>query len=247
MVAYKAIHINCDLGEGGEFDHKIIPLISAANIACGGHAGNLESMRKTVDLALLNKVEIGAHPSYPDTANFGRKSMKMTAEDLKISIQGQVTTLKQIAEAQGGVLTHIKLHGALYNDAAKSRNISKVVVNALEEMQLNLRLYAPIKSQLHEVAMGRFEVFNEAFADRNYQADYSLVSRSSPHAIIQNREEVFQHVMEIYDNQKIVLKDGSYLIGEADTFCLHSDTPAALEILRYLNKEFASKQIQIKS
>ena len=112
------IHINCDLGEGGHYDQELMPLISACNIACGGHAGTLESMHQTVMLALENKVEIGAHPSYPDKENFGRISMEISAEDLKLSIVAQILSLKQIAEAEGGKLTHIKPHGALYNDAA---------------------------------------------------------------------------------------------------------------------------------
>ncbi|TQI70324.1 UPF0271 protein [Gramella sp. Hel_I_59] len=243
----ETIHINCDLGEGGEFDDKLMPLISACNIACGGHAGNLETMHRTVRLALENNVEIGAHPSYPDRANFGRNHMDMTAEELKLSIEGQVLSLKQIVESEGGKLSHVKLHGALYNDAAKDRNISKIVVRSLEHFDDDLRLFVPLNSQLGELALGRFELYYEAFADRNYEDDYGLVPRSKSYAIIEDREVVFQHVRSIYKENKILLPNGEFLEAQADTFCVHSDTPSAVEILQYLQRKLAAENIYIKS
>lgn len=243
----QTIHINCDLGEGGEFDEKLMPLISACNIACGGHAGNLETMHRTVRLALENNVEIGAHPSYPDRANFGRNHMKMTAEELKLSIEGQVLSLKQIVESEGGKLSHVKLHGALYNDAAKDRNISKVVMRSLEDLGDDFRLFVPVNSQLGELALGRFELYYEAFADRNYEKNYGLVPRSKSHAIIEDRKMVFQHVRSIYNENKILLQNGEFLEAQANTFCVHSDTPSAVEILQYLQRKLAAENIYIKS
>ena len=243
----QTIHINCDLGEGGEFDEKLMPLISACNIACGGHAGNLETMHRTVRLALENNVEIGAHPSYPDRANFGRNHMEMTAEELKLSIEGQVLSLKQIVESEGGKLSHVKLHGALYNDAAKDRNISKVVMRSLEDLGDDFRLFVPVNSQLGELALGRFELYYEAFADRNYEKNYGLVPRSNTHAIIEDRKMVFQHVRSIYNENKILLQNGEFLEAQANTFCVHSDTPSAVEILQYLQRKLAAENIYIKS
>lgn len=243
----QTIHINCDLGEGGEFDEKLMPLISACNIACGGHAGNLETMHRTVRLALENNVEIGAHPSYPDRANFGRNHMEMTAEELKLSIEGQVLSLKQIVESEGGKLSHVKLHGALYNDAAKDRNISKVVMRSLEDLGDDFRLFVPVNSQLGELALGRFELYYEAFADRNYEKNYGLVPRSKMHAIIEDRKMVFQHVRSIYNENKILLQNGEFLEAQANTFCVHSDTPSAVEILQYLQRKLAAENIYIKS
>ncbi|WPY99619.1 5-oxoprolinase subunit PxpA [Christiangramia sp. OXR-203] len=243
----QTIHINCDLGEGGEFDEKLMPLISACNIACGGHAGNLETMHRTVRLALENNVEIGAHPSYPDRANFGRNHMEMTAEELKLSIEGQVLSLKQIVESEGGKLSHVKLHGALYNDAAKDRNISKVVMRSLEDLGDDFRLFVPVNSQLGELALGRFELYYEAFADRNYEKNYGLVPRSKSHAIIEDRKMVFQHVRSIYNENKILLQNGEFLEAQANTFCVHSDTPSAVEILQYLQRKLAAENIYIKS
>lgn len=241
----KKIHINCDLGEGGKHDADLMPLISACNIACGGHAGNIDTMHRTVQLAMEKNVEIGAHPSYPDKENFGRKSMEMSAEDLKLSIEAQVISLKQIVEAEGGKLTHIKLHGALYNDAAKDENIAKTVLEAIELLEENYCLYVPINSKIASIAMGKFDVFFEAFGDRNYEADYSLVSRSKLNAIIDQKESVFEHVFSIFRDKKIIAVSGEELECKADTFCIHSDTKSAVEILKYLHKKFAEKGISI--
>ncbi|WP_026915627.1 5-oxoprolinase subunit PxpA [Christiangramia portivictoriae] len=243
----ETIHINCDLGEGGENDEQLMPLISACNIACGGHAGNLETMQRTVRLALENNVEIGAHPSYPDRANFGRNHMEMTAEELKLSIEGQVLSLKQIVESEGGKLSHVKLHGALYNDAARDRNISKTVLRSLEGLGGDLRLYVPLHSQLGELALGKFELYQEAFADRNYEKNYALVSRSKSHAIITDEELVFDHVWRIYKMNEIKLENGEFLKAYADTFCVHSDTPSSVEILQSLHRRFARKNVFIKA
>ncbi len=124
----KTLHINCDLGEGGEHDDELMPLISACNIACGGHAGTLETMHHTVDMAMEHGVEIGAHPSYPDKENFGRVSVKMTHEELKRSLVAQIMGLKQITEAEGAMLTHVKPHGALYHDAQVNQEIADTII-----------------------------------------------------------------------------------------------------------------------
>ena len=243
----KTIHINCDLGEGGKFDEQLMPLVSACNIACGGHAGNLESMHRTVRLAMEHDVEIGAHPSYPDKKNFGRNHLEMTTEELKLSIEGQVLSLKQIAESEGGELTHVKLHGALYNDAAKDEKIARAVIECLEDLEADFILYVPLKSKISELAMGKFDLYFEAFADRNYESDFSLVSRSKNDALITEKESVFSHVFSIYDEHKIRAISGEFLEAKADTFCVHSDTPSSVEILEYLHKKFAEKGIGIKN
>lgn len=241
----KKIHINCDLGEGGKYDAELMPLISACNIACGGHAGNIDTMHRTTELAMKHNVEIGAHPSYPDKANFGRKSIEISPEDLKLSIEAQVITLKQIVEAEGGKLTHIKLHGALYNDAARDKNIARTVLEAFELLEENYCLYVPLKSKIADLAMGKFDIFYEAFGDRNYKPDYSLVSRSESNALIDQKELVFEHIFSMFKHKKINCLSGEKLDCKADTFCIHSDTNSAVEILEYLHKKFAEEGVSI--
>lgn len=241
----KKIHINCDLGEGGKFDKELMPLISACNIACGGHAGTLESMHHTVDLAMEHGVEIGAHPSYPDKENFGRISLKIDPKELKRSLVAQILSLKQIAEAEGVNLSHIKPHGALYHDAQKDEKIALVIINAIQEFDDPLRLYAPENSVISRLAEGKIQVIYEAFADRNYNPDYSLVSRLKPEALITQKQLVFEHLFSMFHDRKITCFNGEKIDCSVTTFCIHSDTPNTVEILKYLHQKFRECDVKI--
>lgn len=239
------IHINCDLGEGGDRDPELMKMISACNIACGGHAGTLESMRETVALAIENKVEIGAHPSYPDKENFGRSSLRMEPDELKRSLVAQILSLKQITESEGGILNHIKPHGALYNDACRDENIAEIIISAIEEFEEDLPLYAPENSFISRLAKERINVIFEAFADRNYEENYRLVSRQNSKALITKKEDVFKHLFEMFSEGKITTLTGEKLPSKATTFCVHSDTPNAVEILEFLHEKLREKNIEI--
>lgn len=241
------IHINCDLGEGGENDAQLMPFISACNIACGGHAGTVETMKKTVDLAMENKVEIGAHPSYPDKENFGRRSLKMEPSELKRSLKAQVISLKQITEAEGGNLTHVKPHGALYNDAAKDRILANLIIETVMEIDENLLLFAPPFSVISEEAKGKLKVVFEAFADRNYNPDHSLVSRENPAGLITKKERIFEHLFHMFSRGEITSINGQIIPSNANTFCLHSDTPNSEEILLFLKENLEAKNIIISN
>ncbi len=241
----KYIHINCDLGEGGNNDAELMALVSACNIACGGHAGTLDTMRETVALALKHHVQIGAHPSYPDKENFGRSSLKMTPEDLKRSLVAQILSLKQITESEGGKLSHIKPHGALYNDAAADEKTAEIVIQAVEEFGEDLHLYAPQNSVISRLAQGRIKVVFEAFADRRYETNYLLVSRQKKDALITQKEEVFNHLSEMFFKGEITSINGEKLACNAATFCIHSDTPNAVEILQFLEEKLKGNNIEI--
>ena len=239
------IHINCDLGEGGKIDAELMPLISACNIACGGHAGTVESMRETVALAMENRVEMGAHPSYPDKENFGRISMQMDPEDLKRSLVAQILSLKQITESEGGKLSHIKPHGALYNDASKDEKIAEILIQAVEEFEVNLPIFAPENSAISQLARGRINVIFEAFADRNYEENYQLVSRQNSNALITEKEQVFVHLFEMFSQGNIVAVNSKKIPCKATTFCVHSDTPNSLVILEFLQEKLRENNIEI--
>ncbi|TDN87616.1 UPF0271 protein [Salegentibacter sp. 24] len=243
----KEIHINCDLGEGGAFDAELMPHISACNIACAGHAGDLETMRKTIKLAMEHGVEIGAHPSYPDKENFGRKSLEISSEDLKRSIALQILSLKKLAEKEGVQLSHVKPHGALYNEAAKDEKIAGIIIDTIFEIDQNLALFCPPKSVISNLANGKIPILFEGFADRNYEPDFSLVSRSKPRALITKKEEVFAHVFSMFGKGKITCVNTEIISYKPDTFCLHSDTPNSVEILVFLKQKFAEYNIKIKN
>ena len=243
----KEIDINCDLGEGGDYDHLLMPLISSCNIACGGHAGDIKTMRKTLNLAFENNTNIGAHPSYPDRENFGRRSMQIAAKDLKKSIRDQVISLQEIAKAKGVRLHHVKPHGALYNDAAKDEKIAQIIVESLLEIDGDFSLFVPLNSVISEVAKDKINIIFEGFADRNYEVDYSLVSRSKTNAVIEDQEAVFKHVLSMFQDKKIITKSGQILPCNASTFCLHSDTKNSVEILQFLHERFSEKNIKIKN
>ncbi|PRX46386.1 5-oxoprolinase subunit PxpA [Salegentibacter salegens] len=247
MKKIKEIHINCDLGEGGDFDAELMPHISACNIACGGHAGNLDTMLQTIKLAVEHGVEIGAHPSYPDKENFGRKPMKISAEGLQRSIVAQILSLKQLAEAEGIKLTHVKPHGALYNEAAKDEKTAKIIIDSLLELDQNLALFCPPKSLISELAKGQIPIVFEAFADRNYEPDLSLVSRSKSNALISEKEAVYEHLFSMFSERKITCANGAKISCNATTFCLHSDTPNSVEIIKFLKQKFAEHNIKIKN
>lgn len=243
----KKIHINCDLGEGGGRDEQLMPLISACNIACGGHAGTVETMQHTVDLAIEHKVEIGAHPSYPDKEHFGRSTLQIAPEELKRSLVAQILSLKQITEAEGARLKHVKPHGALYNDAQKDGKIAQIIIDSILEFDDPLVLYSPENSVLARLAAGKIQLKFEAFADRKYTPEGALVSRQKKHALLTQKEEVFEQLFLMISEGKIEAENGQKIACRAETFCIHGDTPNSVEIIEYLHRRFPEKNIYIET
>ena len=230
------VNINCDLGEGLDNEALIMPLIDSCNIACGGHAGDTATMERVIALARKHQVNIGAHPSYPDRENFGRKSLQLPPEVLKASL---IQQMAGFAEALGGdlaALHHIKAHGALYNDLAVDEQLAATYLEALEAYKDHAALYVPFDSVIERMAEKRgFKTLIEAFGDRNYTDNLKLVSRKHPEALITDKKKVLQHILAI-SRGKVKTLEGKQLPIKADTVCIHSDTDNALEILIYLKE-----------
>ncbi|MCE2612269.1 5-oxoprolinase subunit PxpA [Flavobacteriaceae bacterium D16] len=243
----KHIDLNCDVGEGLNNENELFPLISSCSIACGGHAGDQKTMNKVIGLALQNEVKIGAHPSYPDRKNFGRLSLNLPKSDFIKSIRSQLTVFSKILREHGGSLNHIKPHGALYNDLAKDKTLSVHFLEAIAPYKDGVKLYVPYGSVIAEEAQKLdWELYYEAFGDRNYEDDLSLVSRKQANALIQEPQRVMEHIMTIINEGKVKTISGQLIPIIAETFCLHGDTPNVLQILMYLSREFPKKNILIK-
>lgn len=242
----KTIDFNCDLAEGGAFDADLMALISSCNIACGGHYGNEESITTAVKFALANQVNIGAHPSYPDQEHFGRKAMDISLTGLKSTLKNQILAVKTITERLGGKLYHVKPHGALYNEIAKDEVKAKLVIEVVKEIDENLILFTPPKSVIERLAKSKLTTWKEGFADRNYEADFSLISRSKNNAVLHEKEAIFQHVFLMISEGKIQVENGTFLEANFDTICLHSDTQNSVEILSYLREKLEAENIKIR-
>lgn len=243
---WSTIHINCDLGEGGGFDDQLMSYISACNIACGGHYGDRQTVEETIALAVQNGVQIGAHPAYPDKANFGRRSLGIPIEELTDTIGQQLILVKTEAEKQGHRLHHVKPHGALYNDLVQDRKKAEAMIRTILEIDPSLILLVPPKSIIKALAEGKLKCWIEGFADRNYNPDYTLVSRSEPEAVLKDKNEVLKRVLSIAKKGRIIARDGVELKADFRTLCLHSDTENSLQILRYLHQELKERQIGIE-
>jgi UPF0271 protein len=247
------VDINCDLGESyGDFkvgnDEKIMPYITSANIACGFHAGDPVIMAQTVNLAKKHNVAIGAHPGYPDLLGFGRREMQLTSEEVKNYIIYQVSALQGFTGMAGLNLQHVKPHGALYNMAVKDEKLSKAIVNAVKALNRKLIIFAPHNSALAKAAAeGGMRVAYEAFADRTYNPDGSLVSRKQPNAIIQEPQEAVKRVIKMVKEGTVLAVNGKVVnLGEVHTVCVHGDTPAAVELAKTLKKGLIKAGIDVK-
>jgi UPF0271 protein len=241
------IDLNCDVGEGVGNEASLFPLISSCNIACGGHAGDAATMLQTATLARKHQVKIGAHPSYPDREHFGRLHMQMDKAELQKSIEQQITSLVEILGGPGTALHHIKAHGALYNDLASGGPLALQYLEVLEPFGNDVLVYAPCGSPFARLATDRgFKVWEEAFADRAYQADGTLVSRKKAGALLTSPSQVSEQVMEMVLTGRVRCADGSYFALRPRTFCLHGDTPNAVEILMFLVKSLQGESIQIQ-
>lgn len=221
------IDLSADLGEGSPGEDEIWPLITSANVACGGHVGDAESMRAASEKALRYGVRFGAHPSYPDRANFGRKTLDIGEDALRDALVAQISSLRVFAPVR-----HVKPHGALYNDAHKRRDLADVIVQAVRLVDPAIALVAPDQSQMAAAARDRgTPVIREAFADRRYEPDGSLTPRSVAGSTLTVDEAAAQGAM-LATEGVVIARDGSRIEIAFDTICVHADMDGAVERLR---------------
>lgn len=241
----RAIDLNSDLGEGAGTDEELMPHVTSANVACGAHAGDEATMRRTIDLALVHGVTIGAHPGYRDPASFGRVALDIGRDDLLADLLAQLSTLRAIAHAAGARLAHVKAHGALYNKGERDDGIAGTIAEAVRSFDEDLVLFAPAGSAMHRAAerLG-LRVAREAFADRAYEPDGTLRSRRLPGAVHTDPGVAAAQAVAIA-RDGIVGVDGGTLRVEADTICIHGDTPNAPAIARAVRAALADVGIAV--
>lgn len=225
------IDLSADLGEGSPGEEEIWPLVTSANVACGGHIGDAASMVHAARRAHALSVRLGAHPSYPDRENFGRKPLSMAPLDLRASLASQIRALRDIAARQGVALTHVKPHGALYNQAHHDSALAGVIVDALRDVDPAIAIVCAPTSQMAIAArLAGTPVIREAFADRRYEPDGSLVARGTPGALLSVDEAAEQAAMLAHEHAAIA-RDGSRIAIAYDTICVHADMEGAVERL----------------
>ena len=240
------IDLNADLGEGCASDAALLQLVSSANIACGFHAGDAQTMLASVREALKNGVAIGAHPSFPDRENFGRTAMTLPPETVYGQTLYQIGALAAIARAEGGVMRHVKPHGMLYNQAAKDPQLADAIARAVHACDPSLILVGLAGSEL--IRAGEhygLTTRQEVFADRGYQADGSLVPRTQPGALVEDEEHALAPSVGMVESGRVKSITGEWANVVAQTVCIHGDGEHALAFARRLRAAFEERSIRI--
>lgn len=243
------IDLNCDMGElPGDIDATLMPFITSASIACGLHAGDSDTMARTIALARQHGVAIGAHPGYADRANFGRREMHLDADALSNLLLYQLGAIRAICATQGVELTHVKLHGALYNQAAHDPTLATTIARVVRRFDPRLVLFGLAGSPglLAMQAVGR-HVAAEAFADRTYEADGRLRRRDLPDAVLTNPAAAATQALHIVQQGCIITHDGSRIAVQADTLCVHGDNPAAAQVLAAIRTALAEIGVSVQT
>jgi UPF0271 protein len=247
------VDINCDLGESfGAFkvgnDAEIMPHITSANVACGFHAGDPVTIAQTISLAKRHKVAVGAHPSFPDVVGFGRREMKLALEEAEDYVLYQISAVYGFARGAGVGLQHVKPHGALYNMAAKDQSLARAIVKGVQKFDADLIVFAPPGSALADVAArAKLRVAFEFFADRAYDPDMSLVSRSQEGSMVRDVRRLVKRAVDAVKQGTVESIDGRVLkLGRVDTICVHGDTPNAVRLTQALRKGLAKAKIRVE-
>jgi UPF0271 protein len=244
----KQIDINCDMGEGFPFDAEIMPFISSANIACGGHAGDATTIRNTIQQCIKQGVAAGAHPSYPDKENFGRIKMTISEGELINSIMDQVFLFDAIAKECGTKMHHIKLHGALYNLASNNHQLAEQIIDTFLVYKKEIYLYGLSGSVYNQLAREKgFLVLDEVFADRTYQSDACLTPRNIQGALIEDDQQAINQVLGLAHEQKVITLTGEEIAVNADTICIHGDGAHAVSFASLIHHELTLRNFQIQA
>lgn len=243
----RSIDINCDMGEGMDNDAALMPYISSANIACGYHAGNEETMHQTVSLACAHGVAVGAHVSFLDKENFGRKEMDLPMDAVYKLVQQQIVLLQQIVTAQAASIKHVKPHGALYNMSARSEQLAGTIARAVYDLDPSLVLVGLSGSHsINEAKKLGLRTASEVFADRSYEDNGSLRSRSLPGALLKDADEAARQVLQMVSKKTVISITGKEIPVAAETICIHGDGEHAVEFAQTIYDNLKNHSIEIK-
>jgi UPF0271 protein len=244
----RTIDLNSDLGEGAGSDDEVMASITSANIACGAHAGDLATMKRTVASALRHGVAIGAHPGYRDPANFGRVALDLPRASLFADLVAQIEGLVGVADEAGARVTHVKAHGALYNRGERDAEIAATIAGAVRTVGQDLVLFAAPGSAMESAANAvGLRVAREGFADRAYEADGTLRSRKLPASVHADPAVAAAQAVSLARDGGVRASDGTFLALAVDTICVHGDTPNAAAIARAVRDALASRGIEVAS
>ena len=246
------ININCDLGEkskhhSNENDPELLKIVNSANVACGFHAGDDDSMNQVVKISKENGVSIGAHPSFKDLENFGRKRINLSPSEIKKLMVDQYEILQKIAQDHEEHVTHIKPHGALNNMACEDIELATILAKAINDIDKNLIYLVPTGSKMEEAAKKlKMKIACEIFADRNYEDDGNLVSRKKPNALITDPDEAKKHVLRMVENQSLNCHSGKQIPCEIDSVCIHGDNMSSLATAKAIKNNLVENGLTLK-
>lgn len=241
-----SVDLNADLGEGAASERELLSLVSSANIACGFHAGDPNTMTASIMAAKEAGVAVGAHPSLADRDHFGRRELPVSPNDVFALVVYQVGAFQAIATSVGVRPNHVKPHGALYNKAARDPALAEAVTHGIIAVDRSLILFAPAGSALARAAEAiGLRVAREVFADRNYLPDGSLVPRTRPDALLHDAEEAGERVLRMLRENKVRAIDGSDVTLEVDTICLHGDKPEAVAFAQSLRAQLCAAGVKV--
>jgi UPF0271 protein len=241
----KTIDLNCDVGEGMGNESRLMPFLSSCNISCGLHAGDDATIREVIDLALQHHVAIGAHPSFDDRVHFGRREMHLPAQELFLLVQGQVIDLAEKVRAEGGKMTYVKPHGALYNMAARSAEMSHAIIDAIRKVNPSLKFMGLAESEMAKASVGRIGFIAEGFADRRYSTSISLVPRDQG-GLLTDFDKIEKQLTQLLTEQIIETEKGLQPLT-IQSLCLHGDTPGAELMISRIRDLVISLGYEIKA